>query len=650
MCGIVGIVNVAPGPRPEKAELARMVGMLQHRGPDEDGYLIDDHVGFGHARLSIIDLSGGRQPIGNEDGSVQVVFNGEIFNYLELRDELVAQGHVFRTRSDTEVLVHAYEQHGLDFLSRLNGQFAIALWDARARRLVLARDRVGILPLYYARAGERLLFGSEVKALFAHPSVERRIDPKGLGQILTYWAALPPSTMFAGVSQLPPGHVLVAERGRIDVRRWWDWSFPPSEAPSPTTTFDERAARLRALLEDAVRLRLRADVPVAAYLSGGLDSSILALLIDRTTDTPLRTFSLVFEDAEFDESRYQRLLASKLSAQHSEIRCTKADIAAAFRRTVWHGESTILRTAPTPLLLLSGLVREHGFKVVLTGEGADEAFAGYDLFREAAVRRFWAREPHSKRRLRLLERLYPYLEASPVRAPAYAQEFFGQGMEHLAAPYFGHVPRFNTTRRTWRFLSGDVRAELERWDPLATLAQALPPEIGAWDPLCRDQYIEAHTLLSGYLLSSQGDRVTMANSVEARFPYLDHRVLEYANALPPTDKLLGLREKRILKRAAADLLPPEILDRPKQPYRAPDAQSFFVNGEPLDWVAELFSANRIADAGLFDPKAAASLFDKCRRGRAIGFADNMAFVAIASTMLVYDGLIRPADITKQRGP
>ncbi|HUS64313.1 MAG TPA: asparagine synthase (glutamine-hydrolyzing) [Kofleriaceae bacterium] len=640
MCGITGILAQPGGAPPTRDELAAMVGTIEHRGPDEDGYLVDGPIGLGHARLSIIDLSGGRQPIGNEDGSVQVIFNGEIFNYIELRDELTARGHTFRTQSDTEVLVHGYEEWGLDFLQRLNGQWAIALWDSRARRLVLARDRVGILPLYYTRAAGRLVFASEVKALFALPGVERRIDPLGLGQVLTYWSALPPQTIFAGVSQLPPGHLLVAEGDRVETRRWWDWSFPREDAPRPTTSLRDRAATLRELLVDAVRLRLRADVPVGAYLSGGLDSSIIALLIDRYTDTPLRTFSLVFDDAEFDESRYQRMLAARLRSEHSEIRVSRADIGNAFPRTVWHGETAILRTAPTPLLLLSGLVRQHGFKVVLTGEGADEAFGGYDLFREATVRRFWARQPGSKQRPRLLERLYPYLPQSPVRSQAYAEEFFRQGREHLAAPFFGHVPRWTTTQRTWRFLSPDVRAQLAGFDAHGAIAATLPPEIGSWDPLCRDQYIEAHTLLSGYLLAAQGDRVSMASSIEARFPYLDHRVLEYANGLPPTDKLLGLREKLILKLAAADLLPEEIFKRPKQPYRAPDSASFFPDGQPLDWVADLFSAPRIADAGLFEPRAAAALFDKARAGKVIGFADNMAFVGILSTMLVHQQFIR----------
>jgi asparagine synthase (glutamine-hydrolysing) len=641
MCGIAGILAGGGSP-PRSDELAAMIGELKHRGPDGTGYYRDADCGLGHARLSIIDLAGGRQPIHNEDQTVWVSFNGEIFNYIELRRELEAAGHRFYTQSDTEVLVHAYEEHGDHFLERLNGQFAIALWDRRQRRLLLARDRTGIRPLFYTKGAERLLFASEVKALFALAGVARRLDLNALGELFTYWSVLPPRTVFAGIRSLPPGHYLVAERGSVRVVRYWDWQFP-DEGAYDARPVEECAEELRALLVDAVRLQLRADVPVGAYLSGGLDSSVITTLIKNFSDTPLRTFSLTFADREFDESEHQRELVAHLGTRHSAVHCTAEALSDAFRRAVWHTETPILRSAPVPLMLLSQRVRAEGYKVVLTGEGADEVFAGYDLFKEAKIRRFWARSPGSKLRPRALERLYPYLKDqnnSPAAGGAFTQMFFGAGMQHVDEPYFAHIPRWTTTRRMWQFLSPETRRLLGAWDPHRAYKEWLPCATGRWSPLARDQYAEAHTLLSGYLLSSQGDRMAMANSVESRFPYLDHRVIEFGNRLPPRYKLRALTEKYVLKQAVKGLLPESIRRRVKQPYRAPDSPSFFRAGRPVEELAELLSPARLREAGYFDAPAVAKLVAKCRDGRAAGFGDNMAFVGILSTMLVDELFIR----------
>ncbi len=646
MCGIAGIFNLNGNQDqpPNRDDLLPMIRALHHRGPDDVGMYLDPDVALGHARLSIIDLEGGKQPIANEDGSIQVVFNGEIFNYLELRQVLLGRGHRFATQSDTEVIVHLYEDHGLDFVHHLNGQFAIALWDRRARRLVLARDRVGIRPLFYTLAGGRLCFASEVKALFTQPRVERRLDLRALAEAFTFWSPLPPGTLFAGVRTLPPGHLLTLDCGagagsEPVVTRYWDWSFPAIADMDPRG-MDECAEELNVLLIDAVRLQLRADVPVGAYLSGGLDSSIIAALIRRHTSLDLRTFSVSFEDKEFDETPFQRQMTDHLGTQHTDLLCKKEDIGAAFPQVIWHAESVLLRTAPVPLFLLSRRVREEGYKVVLTGEGADEVFGGYDLFKEAQVRRFWARQPNSKVRPLLLSRLYPYLSASPTSAQVYAQNFFRQGMGQIDAPYFGHIPRWSTTQRTWRFFSQETEAALRGFDPFAAISATLPRDIGRFPPLCRDQYIEAHTLLSGYLLCSQGDRVAMAHSIEGRVPFLDHRLIEFASRLPPHYKLLGLKEKFLLRRAVSGLLPESIRQRTKQPYRAPDSQSFFQDGRPLEYVADLFSPARLKDAGYFEPQAAGKLLEKCRRGDALGFADNMAFVGILSVMLLDQLFVR----------
>ena len=638
MCGIAGILASAGGRPPVHAELEAMIGRLHHRGPDGSGIWLDGGIGLAHARLSIIDLAGGQQPIHNEDRNVWVVFNGEIFNYVELRHELEARGHCFYTHSDTEVLVHLYEEHGERFVDHLNGQFAIALWDMRRRRLILTRDRTGIRPLFYTETGGRLLFASEVKALFALPEVPRSIDPQALAETCTYWSPLAPRTAFAGVLSLPPGHVMVVADGVSRQQRYWDWAFPESIA-EPRRAEAEYAEELRGLLVDAVRLQLRADVPVGAYLSGGLDSSIIASLIRNFTDTPLRTFSLTFDDAEFDESEYQQEMSAYLGTAHTSLHCTRADIAAAFPRTIFHTETPIVRTAPTPLMLLSGHVRASGYKVVLTGEGADEVFGGYDLFKEAKIRRFWARFPESTLRPRILERLYPYLKNSPASGRAFTQAFFSEGMDTADQPYFAHIPRWTTTRRIGQFFSQQLRESIGDWDPYAAILSTLPPDIKRWIPMGRDQYVEAHTLMSGYLLCSQGDRVAMANSIEGRFPFLDHRVIEFANRLPPQLKLHGLTEKYLLKKSMAGLLPQAVHRRTKQPYRAPDSQSFFNQGRPVGYVEELFSPSKIAAAGYFDTAATGKLYQKCRAGRAIGFADNMAFIAVLSTMLLHEQFI-----------
>ncbi|HTU66387.1 MAG TPA: asparagine synthase (glutamine-hydrolyzing) [Steroidobacteraceae bacterium] len=641
MCGIAGILSL-PGAKPvEKRELAAMIGTLHHRGPDGYGFLEDPVCGLAHARLAIIDLSSGDQPIHNEDKTVWTVFNGEIFNYIELRKELEARGHRFYTHSDTEVIVHAYEEYGDRYVDHLNGQFAIAIWDVKQRRLSLSRDRTGIRPLYYAQVGNRLAFGSEVKALLALPEMPRALDPRGLAEVFSYWSTAGEQTVFAGVKQLPPGHQMTVDARGTRIAQYWDWEFP--DAPIiATRPAEDYAEELRALLIDAVRLQLRADVPVGAYLSGGLDSSLITGLIKHYTDTPLRTFSVTFDDGEFDESAHQQEMVSHLGTNHSSTLCRAADIADAFAKVVWHAESPVLRTAPAPLMLLSKLVRESGYKVVLTGEGADEVFGGYDLFKEAKIRRFWARNPQSKFRHKLLDKLYPYLRNSPSAAGGFAQKFFGEGLDQQARAGFAHGPRWTTTQRTWQFFSPAMKQAIGAFDPATAYEATMPAGAARWPPIARDQYVESHTLLSGYLLSSQGDRMGMANSIEGRFPFLDHRVVEFANKLPPHLKIRGLTEKYLLKKAAYGVVADNIRKRTKQPYRAPDSASFFANGAAHESVATLLADSRVAAAGYFEPRAVSRLVEKCRAGRAIGFADNMAFVGVLSTMMLHESFIARA--------
>jgi asparagine synthase (glutamine-hydrolysing) len=629
---------------PTTRELRAMAGAMHHRGPDEFGVYRDARAGLAHARLSIIDLATGQQPLCNEDETLWVSFNGEIFNYLELRPELEALGHRFRTHSDTEVIVHAYEAWGDAAFARFNGQWAIALWDARRGRLTLARDRVGVRPLYHAEHAGRLYFASEVKAIFAaDPSIRRAFDPVGLDQTFTFWSVVAPRTVFAGVSEVPPGHVMTVDvNAPADSDRrprpFWRASYEKTFKGS----VDDAVDAVRAALERATALRiLRADVPVGSYLSGGLDSSLVAALGVAAKGDRLRTFSMRFEDAEYDETEQQRAVVAHLRSEHSEIVVSRRDIANVFPLVTFHTERPILRTAPAPLYLLSKLVRESGIKVVLTGEGADEMFAGYDLFREAKVRRFWARQPGSRLRPRLLERLYPYLQRSPVSQQAMAKQFFGQNLAGASAPGFSHDLRWKTTGALKRLFAAGLRDTLSGQDARADLLATLPEEFGSWSFLGQDQYLEVRTLLSGYILPSQGDRMLMAHSVEGRFPFLDADVMQLANGLPDDYKLRVLDEKHVLKRVAKGRIPASIAARKKQPYRAPDALSF-VGADAPTWIEEAMSDAAIREAGVFEPAQVKALWQKCKtRGDESQFsnADNMAVVGVLSTQLLHQHFI-----------
>jgi len=649
MCGIAGIVNrdddLAP---PQVDDIARMVAAIRHRGPDEFGIYRDQTAGLGHARLSIIDLSTGQQPLTNERGTIWLVFNGEIFNYLELRRELEDLGHRFRTRSDTEVIVHAYEQWGEDAFGRFNGQWSVALWDAAERALVLARDPFGVRPLYVCEHGGRIYFASEMKAIFAaNPAIPRVLDPRAIEQLLSFWTSIAPASGFQGIEELAPGTVRTIRHNRVSESRAYSPAFPEAGNGRFPGSEADAVAAVRAALEASTGLRmLRADVPVGCYLSGGLDSSVVAALGLAATHASFSTFSLRFADAEYDETPYQHAMAAHIGSDHHEIVVSRDDIAAAFVDVIWHTERPLLRTAPAPLFLLSKLVRQSGIKVVLTGEGADEQFAGYDLFREAKVRRFWARQPDSAWRPRLVERLYPYLQRSPVRQRAMTEKFFGQDLDRHATPGFGHQLRWRGTAALKRLLAPSMREAIGSYDAVGALLDTLPDGFGRWTPLAQDQYLEVRTLLSGYLLASQGDRMLMAHSVEGRFPFLDRNVAALAESLPDAYKLRVLDEKHVLKRAAEPLVPAVIRERQKQPYRAPDALAFN-SPAARAWIDEVASSSALERAGVFAPKAARQAIEKCLAGdrdAQYSNADNMAIVGILSTQLVHHHFIerRPA--------
>jgi asparagine synthase (glutamine-hydrolysing) len=642
MCGIAGIVGLSAGAAsPSREALVCMASTLYHRGPDEFGVYRDDHAGLAHARLSIIDLATGQQPMADEGDATWIVFNGEIFNYVELREELLALGHHFRTRSDTEVILHAYRAWGDAAFERFNGQWAVALWDSVALRLVLSRDRVGICPLHICEHAGHIYFASEAKAIFAaNADIPRAFDPIGISQTFTFWTIAPPQGVFHGVTELEPGHVRTYENGTVRDRAYWTPQYPvPGDARDRFHgSLDDAVKEVRSAIENATSLRmLRADVPVGSYLSGGLDSSLVAALGRRFAGDNFQTFSLRFEDPEYDETEYQRLMVNMLGSEHHEVVVSRSDIANVFPEVIYHTERPILRTAPAPLFLLSKLVRDHGVKVVLTGEGADEMFAGYDIFREGKVRRFWGLQPESAWRHRLLERLYPYLARSPVSQQAMARQFFGRNIAAHRTPGFAHDTRWHTTGALKRLLSKDMQAAAAGRDVIRELLDDTHVDFKKWSHLAQDQHIEIRTLLSGYLLSSQGDRMLMAHSVEGRFPFLDKDVVRLADSLPAAYKLRVLDEKHVVKRAAADVVPREIISRKKQPYRAPDALSFVAVNSP-DYIDGVLSKPALQDANVFEPQAVAQLLRKCRaRGSEgqLSNTDNMALVGVLSTQLLH---------------
>jgi asparagine synthase (glutamine-hydrolysing) len=632
MCGIAGIFNFDGAPVAQES-LRGMIGMLAHRGPDSTGLHAVQGVGLAHTRLSIIDLACGQQPMCNEDSSLWITFNGEIFNYVELRDELVRKGHRFATRSDTEVILHLYEEKGEDCVQYLNGQWAFAIWDNQHRRLFLSRDRIGVRPLFYTQTNKSFIFGSEIKAIFALPGVRREIDVNGLDEVFTYWCTIPPTTLFRNIHELPPGHSMTVDAGGVTVRQYWDCQFERMPAVIDPGQEQTYADELLDLLIKATQIRLRSDVPVGAYLSGGLDSTVTTALVKKFTNAKLRTFSVTFDDAEFDESAFQRDAVRFLDTDHRELRCSKNQIGEVFPDVIWHTEKPVLRTAAAPMYLLSRLVRSSGYKVVVTGEGADEVLGGYDIFKENKIRRFWESQPDSKLRPLLLRRLYPYLQNLQNLPDAYRKAFFHINVDRNLQPFFSHLPRWELTSKLKMLFSSATRAAIAGDAGYSKIRSRLPTSYSSWDSFCQAQYLETKYLLPGYILSSQGDRMAMSHSVEGRFPFLDHRVVEFASRLPSSLKMKVLNEKYLLKLSAAGLVPLLVAKRHKQPYRAPEACSF-LQPAARDYMEELLSPEQIARDGIFDAPMVAKLLEKFHKGAAIGVKDNMGLIGIMSTQLL----------------
>ena len=634
MCGIAGFYQFQDNNDVRISTLRKMLTRIKHRGPDESGIYLSKNIGLGSVRLSIIDLSTGTMPLSNADNSLWIVFNGEIFNYIELREELATKGHTFRTHSDTEVIVHLYEEYGPDFVNKLNGQFAIAIWDKEKQELFLARDRVGIRPLYYTEIGETFVFASEIKSMLEFPAVKLKISPKAITEYFTFWTSLSPSTAFDGVYEVPPGtYMTISEKG-IKTKTYWELPIcKPNEYKY--TNFKEAAKEFETLFSDAVKLRLRADVQVAAYLSGGIDSSVTTSFIKDISPDNLRTFSIGFTEKDYDESSYQNIAAEYFKTEHSSISCSPQDIAENFKDVVWHSEAPLLRTAPTPMSLLAKSVRDQNIKVVITGEGADELLGGYNIFKETKIRRFWAKDPQSKYRPLLLKKLYPYLPQMKNANSNVLKMFFGYKLSETSSPVYSHLLRWNNTSRIKNYLTQEYKDAIGDYDPISTIEQKLGNKLNGYDSLTKAQWIELNLFMSGYLLSSQGDRMGMANSIEGRYPFLDHRLIEFCMSLDPDLKLNGLNEKYLLKKLMKGRLPDSILNRPKQAYRAPIRSTFISDSLP-EYLKEMLSDKQIKDSGIFNPEHVSMLLEKMRTKNQVSEVDNMALTAILSTQILHD--------------
>lgn len=569
---------------------------------------------------------------------VAVAFNGEIFNYPELRGELA--GYPFRTRSDTEVLLAAFLRWGIACLERFNGQFAFALFDPRSGELHLVRDRVGILPVYYALGTDGLAFASEAKALVAGGFATGSLDGRGVKQAMQLWSTVPPRTCLEGVSALPPGSCASFVDGRLRVRRWWELDLDDGRVEP----IDERRAveQVGEALEDAVRLRLRADVPVAAYLSGGLDSSILCAIAQRQLGGTLSTFSVAFADPRFDERRYQEEVAGALRTSHHAITATGELAGELLPDVVRHAEQVLIRSAPAPLLALSRSVRKHGVKVVLTGEGSDEVLLGYDLYRETRARIFWSRQPSSRWRPHVLRRLYPYLPLA-AQGDAMLRQIYGVGLDRPDAPGFSHLVRWTATARLGRLFAPEFAAAFADEDPVATVLETMPERARRWRPLARAQWLEMQTLLAGNLLGPQGDRMLMGGSVEGRFPFLDHRLIDLAARLPDGLKMRGFAGKWVLQRCAAKRIPQAVLDRAKFPYRSPPA---WAGAAAPAWARDLLAPDALRGVGVFDPDKVRRLLAKLEGPGPMSEVDSMGITAVATAQLlsrVLPGRLLPAD-------
>lgn len=602
MCGIAGIADSGKGAMADRETIHQMCERIVHRGPDDEGIYVHEGVGLGMRRLSIIDLSGGHQPIHNEDKTVWVVFNGEIYNFPELRKELERRGHRFYTSTDTEVIVHLYEELGAGCVQKLRGMFAIAVYDEKKRKLLLARDRLGIKPLHYAVEKGRLLFGSEIKAILAASPALREMSLDGLLQYIQCGYIPAPSTAFSRISKIPPGHVLEFEDGRVTTRQYWDLpKFSTFEAISEEACLEEMERRL----SEAVRIRLIADVPLGALLSGGVDSSIVVGLMARASSRPVKTFSIGFEDAGFNETPYARAVAGRFGTEHHEF-TIRPNIHEVLNYLTGFLDEPFGDSSMLPTYLVSRLARQF-VKVVLSGDGGDELFAGYDHYQTQMARQAFNRLPGWAGSL-YRNAIFPLLpQGTRGRRLLY----------DMASPWPDRVLNAFTFRSDLggrdSVLSGDLRRLAENGiDPLRTFRECLG-KAAQFEPLSQMLYLDTKTYLPADILTKV-DRMSMATSLEARVPLLDHPFVEWAVGLPENLKLRGKEPKYILRKLARRIgIPAEVIDRPKRGFAMPLVH--WIRNELKRDFAQLLLEPRTMERGYFDRKGLSTLLEEHFRGR-----------------------------------
>jgi asparagine synthase (glutamine-hydrolysing) len=632
MCGIAGILSFEDEDKANENDLVKMMSTLVHRGPDGWGTFLDRNIALGHTRLSIVDPAGGHQPMTTD--RYAIIFNGEIYNHIELRSELGAKGVRFRTSCDTEVALMAYDYYGTEAFKKFNGQFALIIWDMLEHKAIIARDRFAIRPLYVLKNGPSFYFASEMKAFDTLQGWQRSINVQHLFEHALLWNTLGDDTIYNDIWSLPGGTYEIYRQGRAPERqRYYEIGETCGTSHVNIGTAVEEFADL---LNDSVKLRLRSDVPVGAYLSGGIDSSVITHLTRQNQPDKFKTFSVGFEDSEYDESSYQREMVDSIQSDHHSLSVDYRQINDNFLEAVYHFERPVFRSAGVPLFMLSDKVRSSGIKVVLTGEGADELLFGYDSFKELKLLQFWSRYPESKSRPLLIRKLYPHLQhfSDPKRfglMKMYYEDFLDGFDNELT----GLNIRAANNKILLNYLGKDHDLSFDKERLLEKIRGQLPDNFSSWTLLQQNQFMEMKTLLSGYLLSSQGDRMSMAHSVEGRYPFLDHRVVEMLFYCRDQFKLSGFSQKYLLAEAFGGSIPSSIVKRPKQPYMAPDLKSFFHGGSLSDQAAQFLSEDRIRDEGIFDTKMVGRLIKKFNRRvpENIGYRDNMLITFILSCQM-----------------
>lgn len=632
MCGIAGILDLTGKREPSRAKVERMAEALLHRGPDDKGYLFAPGLGLASRRLSIVGLGDGNQPIFNEDRTVAVVYNGELFDYPERKAELEAKGHVFRTHTDTEIIVHLYEEHGEDVFQELKGQFALALVDFTKRTVFLARDRVGICPLHWSQQGDWLVFGSEIKALLASGEVAAAADPRGLDHMFTFFAMGARRTMFEGVNSLLPGHYLKIEfrqdarRTEIRERRYWDFDFPDAGQEEDPKDSNKLIEDFEATFRRAVEIRLRADVPVVGYLSGGVDSAYVLANASKVRGSPVPSFTIQIPGKSLDEKDDALVTARHLGSQPTILRCDSKVITDAYPRLISAADCPVIDTSCAALWCLANEVHNQGYKVALTGEGSDEAFAGYVWFKMRNLT-YWldiAGSQSSDSFSRFIrKRAAPRTKLEDLRR---IDETVGGAHAQMLLYHLVSQSRD-------RYFSADLKDRLGDKNAYEDLSLDLE-RMRRWSPLNQSLYFGYKVMLAGLLMNHKGDRIAMANSVETRYPFLDDDVIAFASRLHPRWKLRGLtRDKYLLRQAAARMLPKEVAFRPKGMFRAPMAETFL--NDPPPFVQQLISEEALRKTGYFDVEAVRrdiALFGKGKAAKLGTFA-NMGLNGVLATQL-----------------